>query len=116
MANKIVKLQEIENKMLRRGRRGNTNIIKKSPSNFDIPLDLRSYWNSQGKDYSLLESLVRMRIVKTVSRGLFIELGNDADFLRLEKDDREALIKYQIDLILGNVDSSDYYYAKCDEN
>lgn len=102
--------------MLRRGRRGNNNVIKKASSNFDIPLDLRSYWNSQGKDYALLESLVRMRIVKTVSRGLFIELENDADFLRLEKNDREALLKYQIDLILGNVDGSDYYYLKSDEN
>lgn len=115
MSNRVVKLEDIQDQMLRRGRRGNETVIKKTPSNFDIPLSLRNYWNSNGKDYALLESLVRMKIVKTVNRGLYIHLDDDANFNLLEKKEREALHKYQLDLILGNVDACDYYYAKSDE-
>jgi hypothetical protein len=70
-----------------------------------IPEENRKYWGAidtaTGFDdgYSILFSMVRLRIVKTVSRMIIIELDDDPNFRRLKKEDREFFIKFQNEML-----------------
>lgn len=70
-----------------------------------IPEENRKYWGAidtaTGLDdgYSILLSMVRLRIIRTVQRMVVIELDDDPNFRRLKKDDRDFFVKFHNELL-----------------
>ena len=70
-----------------------------------IPEENRKYWGAidtaTGLDdgYSILLSMVRLSVIKSVHRMIIIELDDDPNFRRLNKEDREFFIKFQNELL-----------------
>jgi len=95
MSNEKVNLNSIQNKIVSRGRNGGK---KKTKSLFDTPLENRTYWgNDDGS--KLKVSLARNAIRKDMKFGILFDVDYDDLTRVLNKEYKQELIKFQLELM-----------------
>jgi CBS-domain-containing membrane protein len=95
MSNEKVNLNSIQNKIVSRGRNGGK---KKTKSLFDTPLENRTYWgNDDGS--KLKVSLARNAIRKDMKSGILFDVDYDDLTRVLNKEYKQELIKFQLELM-----------------
>ena len=95
MTNEKVNLNSIQNKIVSRGRNGGK---KKTKSLFDTPLENRTYWgNDDGS--KLKVALARSAIRKDMKFGILFDVDYDDLTRVLNKEYKQELIKFQLELM-----------------
>ena len=95
MTNEKVNLNSIQNKIVSRGRNGGK---KKTKYLFDTPLENRTYWgNDDGS--KLKVALARSAIRKDMKFGILFDVDYDDLTRVLNKEYKQELIKFQLELM-----------------
>lgn len=95
MSNQKVNLSQVQNRIVTRGRGGKK---KLTPSLYDTRMEDRTYWgNDDGS--KLLVSLARNAIRKDMKFGILFDVDYDDLTRVLNKEYKQELIQYQLELM-----------------